>query len=341
MAIKLEDLKKRVAGFTKSASQVNATDPTEKGTVSAPVDPIKDPKLPKGTANKSVEAQVNANIDTKPTTGGKNAPATKDGNAEDKQTKSANDRLSVSIQRLRDITKSASTSTTTPAKVEQTKQATEAKVDASIDMGPQALQKLASAIFETQEGIDTILPLLKKKAGQEAAISLLKQASDEYEAQVAEFVTMQKLAHAQAEQDAYYDSIAAEIIKQASSPEEAERMVKTASQHIQNRNSFKSELVKAAYDQSVEDAAEMAGAEEAGAEPALEGADGAPTIEQILMLLEQAVASGEISEEDAIAIAQSLMGDEAGEVAPEEGEVPMEPMPKEASVKDILKRLNK
>ena len=64
------------------------------------------------------------------------------------------------------------------------------------------------------------------------------------------------------------------------------------------------------------------------------------------MLLEQAVASGEISEDDAIMIAQALMGDEGDEpeMSEEEAAAMAAQMPKEASanrVNDILSYLNK
>jgi hypothetical protein len=51
------------------------------------------------------------------------------------------------------------------------------------------------------------------------------------------------------------------------------------------------------------------------------------------MLLEQAVAAGEISEEDAIAVAESLMSDEGEPEMEDEGPMEEEDMPKEASAK--------
>lgn len=352
MSIKLTDLKQRVAGFHKKAAELNPTDPTEKGTVSAPKNDPVDPKI-SNPSNKEAP-KATAGMETKPDKSDANAKTPKDGNAEDKQTKSASG-VDNAIAKLKSLSKKANPTETPAAPAAQTP----AAQTEQLSFGPDSLLKLASAIFETQEGIDAVLPVLRKKAGQEAAISLLKQASAEYEAQLAEYEYMEKLAYAAQMEQAQAQAFIEEIVKSASSPEEADRLIKTAAQHISNRNALGDELLKAAYDQSVEDAAEMVAAEEAGGEPALEGADGEPTIEQILMLLEQAVASGEISEDDAIMIAQALMGGE-GQAAPVEGDpaaagapeiseeeaaaMAAQEMPKEASanrVNDILNYLNK
>jgi hypothetical protein len=363
MAIKLDDLKQKVAAFHKQASATMPVDPTEKGKATAPIDPVEDPKLPE--VSNTPGAKVDPNIETKPSMSDANAKTPKDGNAEDAQTKMpkdntqtkmANDRLSVSIAKLKEITKNAGKKEM-PAfikeKMEEKKMAdkkkgakgeameeevektaTQTNGDASFTMGPEALSKLASAIFETQEGIDAVLPVLKKKAGQDAAIELLKEASAEYERQVEEFAFMQKYAAAIEAEQEYMDAVAGEIIKSASSPEEAELLIKAAANHVKNIDLLETPLEKAAYDQAVSDAAEMVGSMEEGGDPALQGANGAPTIEQILMLLEQAVAAGEISEEDAIAVAESLMSDEGeSEMEDEEGGMEEEDMPKEASAK--------
>jgi hypothetical protein len=333
MAIKLNDLKQRVAGFQKKAADLSPADPTEKGKVTPGTDVTDHPI---NNVKNAPAPQAVAGIPTKPAKSEENAPAAKDGNAEDKQVKAASG-VDAAISKLKNLSKKAKSADSAPVV-----EAPAAAAQEELHMGPDALMKLASAIFETQEGIDAVLPVLRKKAGQEAAISLLKQASDEYENQVAEAVYMEKLAYAAAEQQYQAEAAIEEIVKSASSEEEANMLLKTAAQHIQNREQLGSELLKAAYDQSVEDAAEMAAAEEAGGEPALEGADGEPTIEQILMLLEQAVASGEITEEDAMMIAEALLSDEGGaegEEMPAE-EMPAEEMPKEASANRVNQILN-
>jgi hypothetical protein len=331
MSIKLTDLKQRVAGFHKKASELNPADPTEQGTVSAPANDPKDPKIA-NTANKPAP-QATKGMETKPTMSEGNAKAPKDGNAEDKQVKMASG-VDNAIAKLKNLSKKAKTAEAPAVQEDQ------------LSFGPDSLLKLAAAIFETQEGVDAVLPVLRKKAGQEAAISLLKQASDEYETQLAEHAYMEKLAYAAQMEQHETEMFIAEIVKSASSQEEADMLLKTAAQHMSNRDALGDEFLKAAYDQSVEDAAEMVAAEEEGGEPALAGADGEPTVEQILMLLEQAVASGEISEDDAIMIAQALMGDEGGEpeMSEEEAAAMAAQMPKEASanrVNDILSYLNK
>jgi hypothetical protein len=336
MSIKLTDLKQRVAGFHKKASELNPADPTEQGTVSAPANDPKDPKIA-NTANKPAP-QATKGMETKPTMSEGNAKAPKDGNAEDKQVKMASG-VDNAIAKLKNLSKKAKTA---EASVEEAPAAQEDQ----LSFGPDSLLKLAAAIFETQEGVDAVLPVLRKKAGQEAAISLLKQASDEYETQLAEHAYMEKLAYAAQMEQHETEMFIAEIVKSASSQEEADMLLKTAAQHMSNRDALGDEFLKAAYDQSVEDAAEMVAAEEEGGEPELAGADGEPTVEQILMLLEQAVASGEISEDDAIMIAQALMGDEGGEpeMSEEEAAAMAAQMPKEASanrVNDILSYLNK
>jgi hypothetical protein len=317
-----ERIKLRV---TKNAAAATATDPTEKGKASIPVDPnaTKDAQnMPPTESNKSREGVQLEDKDTKPSSTGKNVPTAADGDAKDKAgIKKAN--ITDIKNRVKALTKSATPAATEPEvapAVANTPEPVKSAANAPIlDLDREALLKLAHAIVSTDEGIDLVMPLLRKQVGRETAALLVKEASAEFEKALtaeAEVFEMQKQAAAQeAAEYEYLDG----LVKSASSDAEAKQLVGAYFAHKENRNALATEWEKSAYDQSVDDAATMMEADEAGAEPSLEGAE-APSLEQILMLLEAAVQSGEIDEETAAQIAEELLGDP--EMAGAEGGAP-------------------
>lgn len=363
--VSIKDLKQRVLEqrMTKQAAAAAsaATDPAEKGVVSATKDPmLTDAKSVLPTNNKENTSNEGKKLEDhplEPSSTGKNIPISpKDGDAEDKKGVEKVASLKERVRKLAGIGKTA-TAKPEPAKSEATKTAgVESGEPDLTQLTPSALYKLASAIFETEEGVDAVLPLLRKKAGRDAYVELMKSAADEYyKAKQEAFYAEQLQKQASAEQEEF-NLIAQEIIKSASSQEEADRLIKSAAAHFENTKGL-NEFEKLAYAQGPEDAAAMMGAEEAGGAPAIEGA-GEPTIEQIIQLIALAVQNGELSEEDAQAIAAELMGGAEGGApeggappAPTEGAPPTEePAPepdgdepvKEASAKspaDLLKKL--
>lgn len=325
-----ERIKLRV---TKNAAAATATDPTEKGKASIPVDPnaTKDAQnMPPTETNKSRECVQLEDKDTNPSSTGKNVPTAADGDAKDKAgVKKAN--ITDIKNRVKALTKSA-----TPTAANTSEPVKSAANTPVLDLDREALLKLAHAIVSTDEGIDLVMPLLRKQVGRETAALLVKEASAEFEMALtveAEVFEMQKQAAAQeAAEYEYLDG----LVKYASSEQEAEQLVGAYFAHKENLNALATEWEKVAYDQSVDDAATMMEADEAGTDPTLEGAE-APSLEQILMLLEAAVQSGEIDEETAAAIAEELLGDP--EMAGDEDEMPPEDpaMAKMASANPALK----
>jgi hypothetical protein len=318
-----DQLKARIAARTKSASASVPADPLEKGNPSIPTDPKNTKEhqnLPKDNKNQSLEGTKLEDQDTHPSRTGKNVPATQDGEAHDKKpVKSASvaERLQAIKAKVTGVTPSAPT-TKSASPVNEIE-------DTPIQFDQEAMLKLAAAILETEEGIDLVTPYLNRKAGRDATLSMIKEASDAYNTAL-EQAYMQEAYEAQLYQAAEQEEFAKRafvehVFQNASNEEEAYNMIKAAHVHAVNRDAFETEFEKLAYDQGVDDAAAMMAAEEGGAEPSLEGAE-APTLEQILMLLDAAVQSGEIDEETAAALAEELMADPemgGGEMLPPEG----------------------
>lgn len=334
--VSIQNLRSRVLNArVKKASAASAQDPAEKGTVTAKEDPMQTPakaNMPENKENASNEGKKLEDQALQPSSTGKNMPVSpKDGNAEDKKgiEKSAKlkDRIKAALHKGEDTPAPA------PTAPEPTATKTAGEADPVLDkLTPEALYKLAHAIFETEEGVDAILPVLRKSAGRDAAVELMKTAADEYyKAQQEAFYQAEMEKQAAAAEYAHREMIQ-EIVKSASSKEEAEQLIKAASAHYENTKDL-NEFEKLAYAQGPEDAAQMLAAEEAGGEPALEGA-GEPTTEQIIQLIGLAVQNGEISPEEAEALVAELTGGaedpaaEAPPTAPEDGAV------KEASASD-------
>ncbi len=315
--ISLDDLRARVQGHNLRKQAATATDPAEKGTATATKDPaLSDDKskLPPSLENESNEGKKLEDKDLQPSSTGKNMPVSpKDGNAEDKK---GVEKAAGLRDRVRNLLGKSATATSPAESKTVAKQATEA--EPATTLTPESLFKLASAIFETEDGVDSILPVLRKKAGQDAAIELIKAAAAEYrQAQEEAFYAqeLQKQAHAEAVQ---HQAVIAQIVKSASSKEEAARLVKAASAHYENTLGL-NEFEKLAYAQGPEDAAAMMGGAEGGGEPAIEGAQ-EPSLEQIAQLIQLAVQNQEISPEDGEAMLQELASAAGGEGGAPAGE---------------------
>jgi hypothetical protein len=310
------DIKNRISARlqSKKAAAATASDPTEKGTAGIPTDPdaSKDKQnLPADPTNASREGKDLTDKDTNPARTGKDVPSAADGDAQDKQTnvkKSASDILA-RVKNLR--TKSASPAVTEPAPAAApvtTKSA--APSEPALTLDGDAMMKLASAIFETEEGIDMVLPLVRKQLGREMAAQLVKQASADYnemlEKQAAAAREHEEMRKYAAAREQYFEN----LYNSADTPAEGEHLVKVALAHEANCDGL-TYFEKCAYDQGVADAGAMMGAEEEGGEPTIEGAE-EPSLEQILALLEAAVSSGELDEATASQIAQELLASEGG-----------------------------
>lgn len=188
----------------------------------------------------------------------------------------------------------------------------------TIDLSQDTLAKIASAILSTEDGINFTHNLFEKQAGEAAARQQIQEA----------IMAAQMFDETEQTKSAAYDDVfskAASIYNDLTgiiTEEEADEILKTAHLHQEALLSLEHPLLKQAYAAGMDDAALMDAADEAG------GKDGAPPTdealpmggeqlseEEILSLLKEMIASGEISEQD---VQAALSATEGGEGAPPE-----------------------
>lgn len=210
-------------------------------------------------------------------------------------------------------------------------------LDQAIELSPEFHFKLASAILETEEGINMAESILMRHKGQMEAQQLIKDAMVAHH----EFV---KVAAAQQEYAQYEEAIAAqqealiaeayqeEVVKSAAIQEIANNttaedqalIVKIASAH-EAASEGMNEDESAAYGAGAGDAEEMMQHEEGESPEQEQGEEGPASMEELLHVLGMLVQSGEIDEQTAQQVAQELMAAEGGqgggeEMAPEAAE---------------------
>lgn len=244
-------------------------------------------------------------------------PGTSSGNAKEEAAGSPTDPLS-KIASLSEKLKNLNKGKTTEAPAKEASAKTEdkekkaAKSDENLqrmELTPEFHIKLATEILKTEEGIAVAEGILRKSAGEEAARELLAAAGEqqyEFLKQAAEQEQYEQyLAEVEAQQAAEWE----ELTKNASE-EEIQEIVRIKQAHTSLQNKLETDLEKQAYAGGADDAAmlEAAMAEEGG--EGMEGIEEDPEMaaEEILMLIDEAVQSGEISEEDAMMLAESLLG---------------------------------
>jgi hypothetical protein len=173
---------------------------------------------------------------------------------------------------------------------------------ANIDLSTSTLAKIASAVLSTDAGVRFVHNTLEKQAGEQAARAQIQEAIEasqtfDYTEQVksAAFDDIQEKAAA------IYDALEAGGVTE----DHADLIIKQAAYHQSRLNSLDHPLLKQAYAQGMDDAALMAAAEEAA------GEEGVPPVEEVMPmggedlseeeimgLLQEMIASGEITEED-------------------------------------------
>jgi hypothetical protein len=211
-----------------------------------------------------------------------------------------------------------------PAKEEEAKK--EAAGDrVAIQLTPEFHMKLAEAILETDEGIAFAEQILVKKAGVDKAHELIAMALEQEE-----YSKMAAADHMVAEQGRLemLDACAGivEGFRKTASAEDLELATKMASVHAAACAALPSEHAKMAYMSGAADAAQMSDEMEAGEEgdPGL-GADQPMDPEEIVEILATLVESGELDEETALQIAETVMAEAGGgEQLPAEEEMPEE-----------------
>lgn len=217
------------------------------------------------------------------------------------------------------------------APVVQQKAAT-APAAPSIDLSADTLAKIASAILSTEEGINFTHSLFEKQAGEAAARQQIQEAilaaTSFDEVEQTKSAAMNDVFAKAASIHKDLQGIITEV--------EADEILKIAHIHQEALLAYDSPLLKQAYAAGMDDAALMEASEEAG------GAEGAPPVdealpmggeslseEEIMALLEEMIASGEISEEDVMAALQATEGGGGEEGAPPAAPAEGEPLPPE------------
>lgn len=197
----------------------------------------------------------------------------------------------------------------------------------SLELSQETLAKIGSAIVSTQEGVRYAYNLIEKQAGEEAAQAQIQEA---IEAARVHDVGEQVKAAAFNDFQTKVAAIQKGMAEAGIGEDEANEIIKTAQLHQEKIASYEHPLLKAAYAQGMDDAALMAAADEAG------GEEGAPPMdeaipmggeglgeEEIMALLQEMIAAGEISEEDVMAALAATEGGappaEGGEMPPMEG----------------------
>jgi hypothetical protein len=204
----------------------------------------------------------------------------------------------------------------------------------TLDLSTEVLCKIARAFVSTDEGIRMAHDLLEKQAGEDAARAQILEAID----------ASHVFGEGEQIKQAAYDDLGRKVheiheslLEAGVTEAHADAIIKQAALHQETLASLDHPLLKAAYAQGMDDAALMAAADEAGApegaEPPADGASPADEAlpmggeslseEEIMALLQEMLASGQITEEDILEAVQATSG---GEGAAPEG------MPEEAAV---------
>jgi hypothetical protein len=351
---------------TKSAADneaLNMKDPADKGTVTPPNHPDGDSDSkkqipPSATNTDGQEGKDITDKDTNPSSTGCHVPGpVTNGKSKDDAATSpdvALNKIAGEVGSILDRITALRTPSKAATATPKAASGDDEGKSLAIQLTPEFHMKLAAAILEDEEGMQFAEQILRKAAGQEKAHELINAALQQqhsYNAAVEEYEQEVKQANdAQAQDEAAF----AHALAQAT-PEELAQIEKAASVHNAYLSSFSTEYERAAYRDGVMKAAAMeenmaamppeaAPAMPGEMPPGPEGGEGgeAPMgVEEIIALLEEMVQAGEISEEEAMQVAQALLEGEGGgggmEGGAPEGEMPLpEDAPPEAKMASAL-----
>jgi hypothetical protein len=191
----------------------------------------------------------------------------------------------------------------------------------NFEMSQDLLAKIASAALSTEEGAAFIHGLLEKQAGAAVARERMMEAIEA--ADVYDAVGQVKSA---AVDDVFSKAAAIyEDLSQSITEEDADGILKTAAIHQSALIELEHPMLKQAYAAGMDDAALMEAADESQGEEGVPPTDEALPMggeqlgeEEILSLLQEMIASGEITEEDIMQAVSASEGGEGGEGLPPE-----------------------
>lgn len=316
-------------GHVKSASEkmaasVEAADPTNKGNVTAPGNPLTSAAVPSGSRNDNdVDHFRNIIKVTDPNGTGQGEYITpRNGNAVDAAATSPTASLDKIAANLKNAIQNL-----------QAKQAAEQKdvqIPAGFSNDTEVMRKLANLgqfMLGTEEGQRAVVRELEKERGIKEAAAMIAQAQQ----QAAQY-EMQKRAYA--EQVASAERQQA-LEKQAAQQQFMEKYAAYCeSTHRTWLDGLRTPLEKMAYMQGAVDGEQAAQAMAAGGEPMIDGANGDLSDEDVIQIIQEMVQSGQIAPEEAEAILQQAGNEpspeaiaealrqlvESGQVSPEEAQ---------------------
>ncbi len=182
-----------------------------------------------------------------------------------------------------------------------------------LDLSQDSLVKLARVILSTDEGIAYATAAMSRADGEQAARTMIKEARAAADAHTqGEDLVMRAIEDTHTKSAAIYNELCGAI-----NEEEADEILKTAALHEACLDEYESDpMLKQAYAEGMEDAAAMEGAAAEGAPPEVPMGGEQLTMDDIKMLLEELVASGQVSAEE---VAQALAEIEGGGAGAEGG----------------------
>lgn len=315
-------------GHVKSASEkmaasVEAADPTNKGNVTAPGNPLTSAAVPNGYRNTNdVDHYRNIIKVTDPNGTGQGEYITpRNGNAVDASATSPTASLDKIAANLKNAIQNL-----------QAKQAqvNDVQIPAGFSNDADVMRKLANIgqfMLGTEEGQRAVARELEKERGIKEASVMIAQAQQ----QAAQY-EMQKRAYAQQAAAAEHQQA---MEKQAAQQQFIEKYAAYCERtHRTWLEGLESPLEKMAYMQGAADGEQAAQAMAAGGEPMIDGANGDLSDEDVIQVIQEMVQSGQIAPEEAEAILQQAGNDpspeaiaealrqlvESGQISPEEAQ---------------------
>lgn len=330
----------------KAADAGAPKDPTDAGTVAIPKQPdAEDPNkigVPASGKNPTTDTDRAALLTEKTNpaqSGSGTVPSTADGTGADAAATAALAKSAALKTKMASLLAAAKTQLATgaapaPAQTDAEKAAAAAAASAQPVADPAALTedavKQASEFFRnigemlcgTEEGRVLVRDTLIKKAGDEQALNMIKEAawaSDVY-AQLGAF--QQEQMAKQAAEDEFFKEALAQL-----SPQEQATLVKMASIQEQDAKLFQSPddawwYAKGAAAMQEALPPEGAAMPEDMSQMAMPGGDGMPPPEELAQIIQMLVESGKLTPEQAEQLIQELMAEGGG--APPEGGMPPE-----------------
>ena len=341
-------------GHVKSASEkmaasVEAADPTNKGNVTAPGNPLTAAAVPSGYTNdNSVDHYRNIIKVTDPNGTGQGEYITpRNGNSVDASATSPTASLDKIANNLSEAIKNL--------RAKQAAEQQDVQIPAGFSNNDDVMRKLANLgqfMLGTEEGQRAVARELEKERGIKEAAAMIAQAQ-------------QQAAQYEMQKRAYAEQMAASEYQQAMEKQAAEQqfMEKYAAYcettHRTWLDGLRTPLEKMAYMQGAVDGEQAAQAMAAGGEPAIDGSEGDLSDDDVIQIIQEMVQSGQIAPEEAEAILQQAGNEpspeaiaealrqlvESGQVSPEEaqaiaeqilggGAAPEEEVPAEAPMED-------